>query len=107
MALKPNLQKVGFEQLTVSNTAVGLTATKFAPNGLQDLNLATYAVADVETNNIRYRDDGAAPTSTVGQPALAGAQIQLVGAQALRDFQAIRSGAVDATLEISYYREGP
>ena len=107
MALKPNMQKVGFEQLTVSTTALGLTATKYAPNGQQDLNVATFAVADVETNPIRYRDDGVPPTSSVGQPASAGAQIQLVGVQAIRDFLAIRSGAADSTLEVSYYREGP
>src|SRR6266852_2716499 len=46
----------GFQTITVSSTAIGLTV----PRG------ALFAVAVVETASIRYRDDGTDPTSTVG-----------------------------------------
>ena len=51
----------GYQQLTVSTTAVALTV----PVG------ATRAVVKVIAQPVRYRNDGTAPTSTVGFPLVA------------------------------------
>lgn len=47
---------VGFQTITVTNTAQSLTI----PDG------ASIAVMTVETNNIMWRDDGTDPTASVG-----------------------------------------
>jgi hypothetical protein len=83
----------GYQQLTVSNTAVGLTV----PAG------ATRAVVYVEAQPIRWRDDAVAPTSSVGVPAIATNAFELPSVQSLNGFKAIRSGSTDATLNIVYY----
>ena len=83
----------GYQQLTVSTTAVGLTI----PSG------ATRAVVYVESQPVRWRDDGVAPTSTVGVPAVDTDAFELPSIQSVNQFQAIRSGASDATLNIVYY----
>lgn len=81
----------GYQQLTVSTTAVSLTV----PDG------ADYAQIQCATTNVRWRDDGTAPTSSLGLQLLAGAEL-LYDANP-KKIQFIRSGAADATLDISYY----
>jgi hypothetical protein len=52
---------LGFGQLTLTSTAVLLSTVQGGiPNG------ARLAVLTVETNDLRWRDDGTAPTATVG-----------------------------------------
>lgn len=53
------------------------------------------------TANVRWRDDGTAPTASVGVPLNAGEELDYDGNQAVIQF--IRTGAADATLDISYY----
>lgn len=84
----------GYQQLTVSTSAVSLTIPATS-------NVATFALIRCSTANIRWRDDGTAPTSTVGEPLNAGEILEYDGQ--LSKFQAIRSGAADATLDIEYY----
>ena len=83
----------GYEQLTVSTAAVGLTL----PSG------ATRAVVYVEAQPIRWRDDAVAPTSSVGVPAVATDAFELPSVQSINGFKAIRSGSTDATLNVVYY----
>lgn len=83
----------GFQQLTVSTTAVGLTV----PAG------ATRAVCRVQAQPLRWRDDGTNPTSSVGMLTAATVTFELDGVYSLNAFKAIRSGGTDAVLEISYY----
>lgn len=61
------------------------------------------AVIQVQTAPIRFTVDGAMPTATAGVRADPGAIIVITGPQDLRSFQAIREGAVDAVLSVSYY----
>ena len=83
----------GYQQLTVSTSAVALTV----PAG------ALYAVAILEiTNGIRYRDDGTNPTSAVGMPIAGGGWFPICALQ-LAPMRLIRSGAADAVVNISYY----
>ena len=83
----------GYQQLTVSTTAVGLTL----PTGAQR------AVIHIEAQPIRYRDDGTDPTSTVGVLVKADVSFELNSLLSLRQFKAIRSGSVDATVNVVYY----
>lgn len=91
----------GFETITVSTTSVGLTASKVYPS---DGIAAKEAVVSVENASIRYRADGTDPTAAVGHPVASGQEIVLTGTANLAAFKAIRSGAADATLTVSYYR---
>lgn len=83
----------GFQQLTVSTTAVGLTV----PAG------ATRAVCHVQSQPLRWRDDGTNPTSSVGVLTAAAVIFELHGTYSMNAFKAIRSGSTDSVLEISYY----
>jgi len=89
---------MGYRQLTVSDSAIGLSsATGGIPQG------ATSAVVVVESQPIRARDDGAAPTSSAGMPFAATSRIELASNAQIDQFKAIRSGDTDAVLNISYY----
>lgn len=82
---------LGYQQLAVAGTAVVLTIP------------AATRVAEIciETNSIRYRDDGVAPTSSVGMLITAGSCFQYSGPlPALQFIQVTSSATVDA----SYYR---
>lgn len=92
---------MAFEQITVSNTAVGFTAATIGTSS--SFNQAIVAVITVETNAIRFRDDGPDPTSTVGMPAGVLSQTIICGRQALLNAKFIRATA-DALISVSYYR---
>lgn len=92
-----------FETLTVSNTAVGLTATTYhvksstaAPN-----QIAEYATITVETDSIRYRTDGTDPDGSTGHLLGPGDVLYLTSADDIRRFKAIRV-TNDSTLMVSY-----
>lgn len=97
-----SLVPMGDEQITVSSTAIGFTATKFAPSGQTP---AYYATWVVETNAVRYRDSGAVPTAAVGFPMSAGSAWNVCGSEAIKAALFIRQSA-DATVSVSYYRRG-
>src|SRR5579864_6785505 len=86
-------EALGYQQLSVtSGAAVSLTV----PNG------ATTAVVSVETAAVRWRDDGTAPTTTVGMP-IAAAAAPFVYSGALSAIQFIAQSTT-ATVDVSYYR---
>lgn len=87
-----SLQPLGYQQVAVSTTAVGLTL----PSGVVRM-----AVITVEDNPIRFRDDGTNPSSTVGVLVQPDVTILVCG-PAVSGFRAIRTGA-DAKLSVSYY----
>lgn len=82
---------LGFQQLSVSNTAVGFTP----PAG------ATYCAFEVETNAVRWRDDGTNPTASVG--FLQAPPDKWTYASSLTALKFIRASA-DATVDISCYK---
>lgn len=90
--LHNGLLSKGYQQITVSTTAVGLTVAKGA----------TVAVVVVEAESIRYRDDGPVPTSAIGMLVGAPAAIQVCAAQMLT-WKAIAAGTSDAVISIQYY----
>lgn len=98
--LQPIRNPVGYEQLTVSTTAVGLATVPTT---------ARHALIYIVAQALRWRADGTAPTATVGMPEAANTQIE----QFMRsdgDFQAllanikfIRSGGTDSVVEVHYF----
>lgn len=80
-----------YQKLTVSSTSVPLTVPQ----------VAEVAVVHVETNPVRYRDDGTDPTSNDGPKVSEGGAI-VVCEGSLRDIEFIATGS-DATLHILYY----
>ena len=86
----------GFQQLTVSNAAVSLTNVQAGFGALG-------ALITVEGADIRYRVDGSVPTATQGMYVAAGSVIKLESRFEVRNFRAIRAGAADAVLDVTYY----
>lgn len=90
MSLKNTSGILGYVQLTSLATAVGLTV----PVG------ATFAIIQAEAQAVRWRDDGTAPTATVGMTVPAGSELRYDGN--LRGIQFIEAAA-SAKLNISFY----
>ena len=94
-----------FESLTVSSSAIPLTASVYntvaVTSGANPLRQVQYVVITTETNSIRYRYDGTAPTASIGHLMTAGTALVLIGYDTITQFQAIASGA-DATIMVTY-----
>ena len=89
-----------FETLTVSTTALPLTASVYKPTTGAPASLM--ALMTTATDSLRFRLDGVAPTSAVGHQ-VAAASVIVICQASLQKFQAIRSGSVDVPLTISYF----
>ena len=83
------------EAVTVSSTAIGITAT------VSDGILPAAALITVENAAIRYTVDGTTPTATTGHTALPGAVFELVDRGEVANFLAIRRDGSDATLKVT------
>jgi len=90
MGLKSTTVCLGYQQITSLSASTGLTV----PSG------ATLALVVPETENVRWRDDGTAPTASVGMPIFVGASLSYDG-----DLNRIRfiEEAASAKLNVSYY----
>lgn len=97
---------VAFEAITVSTTAIGPTAATYSPGNGTTSNQASsnYAFFRCETANVRWRDDGTSPTSSVGHLLNAGETLEYDGR--LDKIKFIRTGATDASVTASYFRVG-
>jgi len=90
------------ETKTISSTAVGLTASTYAPaaGGPQ----VRRALITVDDASIRWWADGSTPTPSTGHLSNAGDIIELSGPNDVRNFLSIRTGATDAKLQVTYER---
>lgn len=86
-----------FETITVANTAIGLTNSKFNTSPKQKKAFITS-----ETAQMRYRLDGTAPTATVGHILLPMQSLVLEGYTQMLNFQAIRTGSTSGNLQVTY-----
>lgn len=86
-------EPLGYQQIADMSAATGLTV----PAG------ADMALIQAVTQNVRWRDDGTAPTGTVGMRLAAGDTLSYDGD--LSAFQAIEEAA-SAELNITYYVGG-
>ncbi len=95
-----------FENLSISSSAVGFTASTYAPGGGNIS--ARKARCTVNSFDIRYRVDGGGnPTSSVGHLIDVGTNVpptfELWGSE-IRLFRAIRAEGSDATASCTFYR---
>lgn len=90
-AVAPN----GYQQLT-GTTLASLALT--VPDG------SLFALIVPTTNAIRYRDDGTAPTATVGYPVAVSQTIKYTGN--LKALQMIPQSGT-ATIDVAYYKAIP
>ena len=103
------------ERLTVGAAAVGLTAASYtiaATGGASagnDFGInrreASYALVQVLAQALNFTLDGTTPTAAIGYLAAANDLIHLNSAQEIRAFKAIRNGASDSTVEVTYFFE--
>lgn len=98
MNLKAVTSCIGYQQITSLSSATGLTIPATDKNGLNQK--PTFALIIAETQAVRWRDDGADPTTTVGMPLAVGVPLQYDGDLSKIKFIEQTSGAV---LNISYY----
>ena len=88
----------GYQQITTLTASVGLTIPVRAPDGLNAK--PVFALIIAEGAPVRWRDDGTAPTASVGMPLAVGVPLQYDG-----DLTKIRfiQQSASAILNISYY----
>jgi len=99
MNLKAITSCLGYQQITSLSSAQSLTVPQVDP--VTGLNIKpTIALITPETQGVRWRDDGTAPTASVGMPLAAGVTLQYDG-----DITKIRfiEQSASAKLNISYY----
>lgn len=99
---------LGYESVTVDNTAGGvrLTSTKYETFDATTTarRQANLAFITVETAEIRFMyDPGTTVTSSEGHLAEPGDIIELQSISQLRNFRAIRTGIISATLKVTYF----
>lgn len=92
MFVNQSLSPLGYEQVTSLSSAAALAAV---PAG------AAVALIQAESQNVRWRDDGTNPTTTVGSILPAGSTLQYdAGSFARLKFIEV---AASAKLNVSYY----
>jgi len=91
-------QAFDYESVTVSSTAVGLTASKFNSYAAYEIK----AFMTLESAQIRWRIDGTNPTSTEGHLFEVGANLTIDGYKNLSQFKAIRTGTTDGVIKVTY-----
>jgi hypothetical protein len=67
----------------------------------------TYCVGKLETANIRMRDDGTAPSTTVGVLIESGDVVALSGTAYIRAALFIRTTGTSGTIQFQCYPEAP
>lgn len=83
-----------YEAISVTATAVGLTAAK--------AQRANRAFITAETAQMRFRYDGTAPESSEGHLLEIGDSLIIEGTQNLENFKAIKTGATSGALKVTY-----
>lgn len=96
--LKAITSSLGYQQITSLGTAQSLTVP--ARDSFGNKQQATIALITPEAQAVRWRDDGTAPSGTVGMPLAVGVTLQYDGD--LTKIQFIEQAA-GAKLNISYY----
>lgn len=95
----------GYESLTIDATAGGipLTVAKYLDVTTSKV-LADYAIATIETADIRFTIDGTSPTASVGHPLEAGRVMLLENYDELQKFRGFRSTSVSGNLKVTYFK---
>ena len=88
-----SLEVAGYEKVTVSTTAIGLSSIPAT---------VVKAIIWVEDANVRFKADGTDPTATDGIQARENSKISVSTVEEMTNFKAIRTGSVDAVLQVEY-----
>ena len=98
MNIKAITACMGYQQLTSLSASSALTVPTQDKQG--NRKQPTFALITAETQGVRWRDDGTAPTASVGMPLAAGVTLQYDG-----DLTGIRfiEQTASAKLNVSYY----
>lgn len=99
MGLKETTNVMGYQQITSLSSAASLTVPSVIPS-TGEIASPTRAVIICETQAVRWRDDGTAPTSSVGMPLAVGQPLSYDGN--LKKIQFIEQTA-SAKLNVTYY----
>lgn len=104
---------IGYETVTVSNTAKQLTEAKFTNYSLTGLAVPTdQALANARcafitveaTNGLRYTFDGTDPVAaTTGHLLAGGGSLAIYGYTNIKNLKMIRDGGSDAAIQVSYF----
>lgn len=94
-----------FEVLTVADSSTYFARGKIKPtSGTYAGMTAQAALLTLEGGDIRFRIDGLSPpTPTTGHPMVSGDSFLLIGAQAVNQFRAIRTGETNGILTATYF----
>jgi|UniRef100_A0A7C3Z1Z6 hypothetical protein len=106
IAIQTNSSVPGnFEVLTVSDSSTYFARGKIKPTtGTYAGMTAQAALLSLEGGDIRFRIDGVSPpTPTTGHSMVSGDTFLLIGAQAVNQFRAIRSGDQNGILTATYF----
>lgn len=95
------MDAVSNETITVSNVAIGFTAGLLATTPIPLM--VYFSVEDAGVAGMRYWVDGTDPTAALGHLLHDEDSITLTGLSDLANFRAIRVGAVDITLQVTYF----
>lgn len=96
--LKAITTRLGYQQITSLSSATGLTVPATDVNGLNQR--PSIALITPEGQAVRWRDDGVAPTASIGMPLAVGVTLQYDGDLTMIKFIEQVSGG---KINISYY----
>jgi len=99
MGLKSTTGALGYQQITSLSASTALTVPTRNP-ATGDLQQPTLALIVVEGQSVRWRDDGVAPTASIGMPVLANGMLSYDGN--LQNIRFIQTTA-SATINVTYY----
>ncbi len=99
--MSTNIEAYAHETITVSTTALPLTASVYQVSGEAG---PQFALLTTATDSCRFWLNGAAPTSTVGHQLAAGSTLTLY-MPGIQHFRVIRSGSADVPLSVTYFRQ--
>ena len=95
------MDAINFESIIVGAVAAGFTA---AIIGVATLPLQAYlSVEDAGAAGMRYRVDGTDPTAAEGHLLYDGDDLTVAGRADLERFRAIRAGAGNVTIRVTYF----
>lgn len=92
-----------YESISVG-TSSAKTGTSTLSASVYDSYRSIKALYTIELNNVRYRTDGTAPTTTEGHLLYVGDVLTVTGISDIRNFQAIGTVGT-ATIKVSYSGE--
>lgn len=96
------MKVIGFETITVANSAIGPTAGTVATSAAGEANYALFG--PLETAQVRWTAGSTTPTASVGHLLEVGDVLEFDGD--VSSVQFIRTGGTSASLPAEYYQKG-